>query len=126
MLTQMSRLLVAVAAALAVASCGGQRATTQPAGDDPAFQLDGDAGDCSDRARVRPMCVQAMTQRCRGQALGCESGCETQFGSMPGNSEKEPGLRGDIESSQCRGRCTSSYAGCLRSLLARCPETCSP
>jgi hypothetical protein len=44
---------------------------------------------------------------------------------MPGNSEKEPGLRGDIESSQCRGRCNSSYAGCLRSLVSRCPETCA-
>jgi hypothetical protein len=127
--THLARLLVALAvAAVAVASCGGQRVSTTPAAvDDSAFlPLDGDAGDCSDRARVRPLCVQVMTQRCRGQALGCESGCETQFGSMPGNSEKEPGLRGDIESSQCRGRCTSSYAGCVRSLVARCPETCSP
>jgi hypothetical protein len=107
-------------------SCG-PHAATGPAVDDSALSApDADAGDCNDRARVRPMCIQAMTQRCRGQVEACESGCEAQFGGMPGNSDKEPGLRGDIEATQCRGRCGGSYAGCVRSLTSRCPQLCSP
>jgi hypothetical protein len=83
-----------------------------------------DAGDCTDRARARPLCLQAMTQRCRSQSTACEAACETQFGSMPGNTEKEPAVRGEMEVGQCRQRCNSGLSPCLRALLGRCPELC--
>jgi hypothetical protein len=112
---------------LASSACGAQAATGPAGVEDPAIAAaDADAGDCGVRARVRPVCLQAVAARCRGQAQTCESTCEAQFGSMPGNSEKEPGLRGDIESSQCRARCGNDYPACTRSLASRCPETCAP
>ena len=108
--------------ALVLASCGEQRASVEPEAPAPAFDVD--AGDCPARARVAPMCVRAMTERCRGQQSGCESACESQFGSMPGNTEKEPGIRGDMETTQCRQRCGDGYPACTRALLSHCPEPC--
>jgi hypothetical protein len=118
-------LSVAVAAiSLAGLACDKPAATTSgPTLDDSAL-FPADAGDCSDRARVHPMCLDAVTRRCYGQLVDCESSCEAQFGQMPGNSDKEPGLRGDIESGQCRQGCGNTYAVCKQNLLARCPQLC--
>ncbi len=115
---------LALAAALAGAAC----ASSPPASSAPgeAWAPSADAGGCEDRARVRPLCVQAMRERCRAQVQACESSCETPFGTMPGNSDKEPGLRGDIESAACRERCGSTYSPCEGSELSRCPARCAP
>jgi hypothetical protein len=120
----MSRVARCALALLALTACEpGAKGPTATVDDTALFPAD--AGDCNDRARVHPMCVDAVTRRCYGQLVDCESGCEAQFGQMPGNSDKEPGLRGDIESGQCRQGCGSTYAMCKQNLLGRCPQLCA-
>jgi hypothetical protein len=84
----------------------------------------GDGGYCADHERARSVCIEAVAERCRGQSTGCEATCNAQLGSMPGSSEKEPAIRGDMESNQCRERCRQGYEPCLRALLVRCPQPC--
>ncbi len=121
----------------AVISCGGAPAATPPATPAPAVAETSGAtsdatpisdlplaagGTCDDRARARPICVAAVKSQCLSQQNGCESGCQSRV--LPGSSEKEPALRGDIEADYCRDGCRLSATACARALEARCPVPC--
>ena len=80
-----------------------------------------DAG-CADRARARPLCLQAVEARCASLQAGCEAQCETRL--APGSTEKEPGLRTDLAADRCRERCRQASRGCRGAMAAACPATC--
>jgi hypothetical protein len=42
---------------------------------------------------------------CSTQEAQCEAACASSSTSLPGSSDKEPALRGDIEGERCRARC---------------------
>jgi hypothetical protein len=77
---------------------------------------------CDDRARARPLCLRAAASRCASQRSDCEASCEPRLST--GNSEKDPGLRRDIEEARCRDGCGPAALACERSLLAQCPSLC--
>jgi hypothetical protein len=81
----------------------------------------GDGG-CEDRARARLVCLGAVDARCDSLRGDCEARCEPRLG--PGNSEKEPALRGDMEADRCREGCRETDRGCRRGLADRCPRPC--
>jgi hypothetical protein len=110
---------VALATA-AAASCGGGNAEVAPV---ESVTVPADAG-CADLARVRPLCLRAAEARCASQQQDCEAQCEPRLG--PGNSEKEPALRGDIEADRCRERCRVGTPACRTAVAARCPNACEP
>jgi hypothetical protein len=45
---------------------------------------------------------------CARQEAVCEASCEPR--ELPGSSEKEPAMRGDLEAERCREQCRT--AGC--------------
>ncbi len=101
-------------------ACGGGRTEAPPS----SYTTPADAGDCVDRARVAPLCRRTMEDRCRAQIRDCDARCRFQFGSLPGNDEKEPTIRGDMETSSCTSQCGGSFPGCMRQLASQCPEPC--
>jgi hypothetical protein len=103
------------------AACGASSRNPAPATGENFDMSDG--GDCAERERVRPLCRQAMTARCEAQMTGCETSCEAR--NLPGNSEKGPALRGDMETSLCRDSCRNGYQPCLNLLVVRCPTLCA-
>ncbi len=115
--------VVSAAIAAATLACQGTRAgggaTTAEAPPD-----NDDTMDCAERARVRPVCERAMAERCSSQRDSCEAGCQSEPGNLPGNGEKEPTLRADLEATRCRDRCRDGYEPCLRALLPNCPGLC--
>jgi hypothetical protein len=113
-------LWIAVAMVVLALACGAASQNTVPAAGEN-FDV-GDGSDCAQREQVRPFCQRAMTARCDAQMTECETACETR--TLPGNSEKGPTLRGDMETSHCRDSCRNGYQPCLNLLLARCPMLC--
>lgn len=104
-------------------ACGG--AEVAPAAPS-ASVIDADGGEatCEDRARVAPLCVQALTQRCRSQSADCEATCDSR-GGLPGNTMKSPTDKNEHIAVNCRQECSQVYEACLRTLVPQCPQPCS-
>jgi hypothetical protein len=108
---------LAVAGACALPACNAARS--------PTASQEGDGGElsCADRLRARSICQTAMQQRCESQGNDCESSCDVQ-GNLPGNNEKTPSSRSDMETTQCRANCRQVRDACVRTVATRCPAPC--
>jgi hypothetical protein len=104
-------------AILALVGCGARTAELPP-----QQGTTGGENGCEDRVRARPICLRAVETRCASMRSDCEARCEPRLG--PGNSEKEPALRGDMEADRCREGCRQQDLGCRHALADRCPRPC--
>jgi hypothetical protein len=86
---------------------------------------DADAGEptCEDRARVAPICVKALTERCQSQSNDCEITCDSRE-DLPANGRKMPTERSDRPVNACRQDCRGRLDGCMRTLVGQCPRPC--
>jgi hypothetical protein len=105
------------------AACGGAGASGPAASSASADPGDGGEASCEDRARTQKLCTAALTDRCQSQLNDCEATCETR-GNLPGNTQKVPTNRGELESTRCRQDCRVGYDSCVRTLVPQCPRAC--
>jgi hypothetical protein len=109
--------MLAMIAMLAGTACAGRGAEVAPPDGTTSSE-----GSCDERARARALCLSAVQGRCGSMRADCEARCEPRLG--PGNSEKEPALRSDIEAERCREGCRQDDRGCRHALIVRCPRPC--
>ena len=111
--------LAVMTALFLLPGCNAPRTATTA----PAAESDGGELSCDERARAQTLCLSAMRQRCESQGNDCEASCDVH-GNLPGNNEKGPSQRNDMESTQCRANCREVREACVRSVVPRCPAPC--
>jgi hypothetical protein len=112
--------LGAVGLVVACAETTPQSATVVGVG---TVESDGGELTCDERARAQVICQSAILHRCESQQNDCEGSCDVH-GDLPGNNEKSPSQRNDMESTQCRANCVHVHDGCVRSAPQQCPVPC--
>ena len=117
--------LLALPVFSSLAACGGGAVEAPPTSAPYVDSASADGGEltCDERARSRTMCIGTLTQRCQSQAGDCDAQCVSREG-LPGNSRKNPSIRGELEAPHCRDDCRNGMDACLRSLLSGCPRLC--
>jgi hypothetical protein len=107
-----------LALVLAAAACRSPRTP------DAVVEADGGGAlTCDERARAQTLCRSAMARRCETQGNDCEASCDVR-GDLPGNAQKGPSSRNEMESTQCRANCREVREACVGTVVPQCPSLC--